>query len=102
MNPKGSIILLETRGGADKSGLDGHRGDSLPICNELIHRDYKCVPIFYDDANIEKVYNYCAQADAIIVRVSPGEYPGVSQRKLENMVRDLVGTIVLLLLLPYA
>lgn len=89
LNAKGSIILLETRGGADKSGLDGHRGDSLPICNEIIDRGYKCVPIFYEDMNIEKVYNYCAQADGIIVRVSPGTYPGVSQRKLDNMIRDL-------------
>jgi hypothetical protein len=50
---------------------------------------YKCLPVFYNDENIEKVYNYCAQSDGIILRVNPGTYSGVTQKKLDFMIRDL-------------
>jgi hypothetical protein len=30
------LVVLEVRGGPDKNELDGHRKDSVAICNEVI------------------------------------------------------------------
>ncbi len=46
------MIVLEVAGGADK-GHDGHRRDTVPICNELIARGWEAQPRFYCDAEYE-------------------------------------------------
>jgi len=88
-NPKGKIVLLECRGGNDK-GTDGHRSDSIPICNALIQRDWACVPMFYSDADYEKVRAAIMSSAGYICRINPGSYDGVTQANLEQLLNDMV------------
>ena len=87
-SPAGKIIMLECRGGSDKKA-DGHRGDTIPICNALIEKGWSCIPMFYSDAEYDTVYAAIADSQGYIARVNPGAYEGVTQKKLDDMLREL-------------
>ena len=86
--PLGRIVLVECRGGTDK-GADGHRADSIPICNELIKKGWSAEPLFYSDAEHDAVYAALSKASGYIGRVNPGAYAGVTQSKLDALFRKL-------------
>eukprot|EP00976_Prorocentrum_cordatum_P111504 1195374-Prorocentrum_minimum.AAC.10 len=86
--PKGKIMLIEVRGGSDK-GADGHRRDTIPICNGLIKKGWCAMPMFYDDEHCERMRAELSTCDGFIARVNPGTYAGVTQSKLDQMLRDV-------------
>lgn len=85
MKPLARAIVLEARGGTDK-GEDGHRRDTIPICNSLIGLGVHTEPVFYSDAEWATVFEQAASADLMIIRVNPGKYEGVTQSELERLV----------------
>ena len=86
--PAGTIIMLECRGGTDKKA-DGHRGDTIPISNALIEKGWACIPMYYSDEEYDTVYDALCKAQGFIARVNPGAYEGVTQKKLDDMLRDV-------------
>ena len=85
-NPAGKIILIECEGGSDKKA-DGHRGDTIPISNALIEKNWSCVPVYYSDAKYDEIKALVMAADGFITRINPGTYPGVTQSKVDEMLR---------------
>jgi hypothetical protein len=81
--PHGKVLVVEVEGGTDK-GSDGHRRDTIPICNELIKRGWTAYPIFYSDASYGSVLSQLKQCDGFMVRVNPGKYAGVTQSLLDK------------------
>ena len=94
--PAGRMIVLECRGGGDKQ-TDGHRVDTVPLCNEFIAQGWAAWPLYYSDATAAAVQAALVAADGVLVRVREGGYPGVSSVKLEAMLADVAkaGTPVL-------
>ena len=86
--PAGQIYVIECAGGTDK-GSDGHRKDTIPICNAIIKKGWAAKPIFYSDAKHDEVFATLSKAQGYIGRVNPGAYEGVTQSKLDNMMRKL-------------
>ena len=86
-SPSGKIVLIECEGGSDKKA-DGHRGDTIPISNALIEKNWECVPVYYSDAKYDEVKALVDACDGFITRVNPGTYPGVTQSKLDGMLRE--------------
>ena len=80
--------MIECRGGTDK-GADGHRRDTIPICNALIQKGWHAEPVFYSDAEHDAVYEAVKSCKGYIGRVNPGAYEGVTQSKLDNLMRTL-------------
>lgn len=76
-SPRGRMVVLECRGGSDK-GADGHRRDTIPICNALIERGYHAEPVFYSDAEYGSLLEKLRTVNGIIMRVNPGKYAGVT------------------------
>eukprot|EP00951_Prasinocladus_malaysianus_P019596 scaffold158834_cov45-Prasinocladus_malaysianus.AAC.1 len=72
-SPKGTMYVVECRGGSDK-GPDGHRRDTIPICNALIDKGWTAAPLFYSDAEYGAVKAKLEGADGVIVRINPGSY----------------------------
>ena len=70
--------------------MDGHRRDTIPICNALIRQGYAARPLYYSDAEYESVQKECSGMDGIIVRINPGKYDGVTNSKYEKLVKDCV------------
>ena len=81
--------MLEARGGSDK-GADGHRRDTIPICNGLIRQGYAAQALFYSDTQYDQVQSICEKVDGIIVRINPGKYEGVTNSKYEKLIKDCV------------
>jgi len=88
-NPKGKITLIECRGGSDKKA-DGHRGDTIPICNALIEQGWACAPIYYSDVEYKAVEREVMSSKGYILRVNPGKYEGVTQSKLDGLLMEAV------------
>ena len=86
--PFGSAVLLECRGGPNQ-GPDGWRRDTIPICEALTASGFTAKPVFYSDIDYDEVYNACAAADAVIVRINPATYDGVTQSKLDGLLRNM-------------
>ncbi|GMH33803.1 hypothetical protein BSKO_01637 [Bryopsis sp. KO-2023] len=87
-NPVGSAVVLECMGGSDK-GADGHRRDTIPICNSLIKKGWAAKPLFYTDATHDQVFEEMSKLSGFLCRVNPGKYDGVTQSKLDDMCRNL-------------
>mmetsp|Transcript_3246 Transcript_3246/g.11765 ORF Transcript_3246/g.11765 Transcript_3246/m.11765 type:complete len:374 (+) Transcript_3246:341-1462(+) len=88
LHPQGRMFIVECRGGTDK-GVDGHRHDTIPIANELISVGWWCQPIFYSDAEHDRVKERLLSADGFISRVNPGSYSGVTMEWLEQLLTEL-------------
>eukprot|EP00959_Pyramimonas_sp_CCMP1952_P443220 9279499-Pyramimonas_sp.AAC.1 len=87
-NPIAKLCIVEARGGSDKKA-DGHRGDTVTICNGVIKAGCACEPIYYSDATYGVFKKYLSSCDGIIVRVNPGTYEGITQSKLDNLMREM-------------
>mmetsp|Transcript_17801 Transcript_17801/g.43577 ORF Transcript_17801/g.43577 Transcript_17801/m.43577 type:complete len:1129 (-) Transcript_17801:373-3759(-) len=88
-NPIGKITLIECRGGSDKAA-NGHRKDTIPICNAIIERGWECKPIYYTDADYKTVEAEIMSSKGYICRVNPGTYTGVTQSKLDDLLNSAV------------
>ena len=86
-NPAGKIVLIECEGGSDKKA-DGHRGDTIPISNALIEKGWECIPVYYSDEKYDEVKALVDAADGFITRINPGTYPGVTQSKVDAMLKE--------------
>mmetsp|Transcript_7007 Transcript_7007/g.13348 ORF Transcript_7007/g.13348 Transcript_7007/m.13348 type:complete len:676 (+) Transcript_7007:58-2085(+) len=84
-NPLGKITLIECRGGSDKA-KDGHRKDSIPICNAIIDKGWECKLVYYSDAEFEAVEAEIMSSKGYICRVNPGTYEGVTQSRLDGLL----------------
>jgi glutathione synthase/RimK-type ligase-like ATP-grasp enzyme len=88
VSPAGTIVVLECKGGTDKRS-DGHRADTIPICNALIAQGWKAYPLFYSDAAHDKIMAKLSKVDGVIPRVNPGTYKGVTNSKLNALQNKL-------------
>lgn len=88
VTPAGTIYVLECPGGSDK-GLDGHRRDTLPICDALVRRGWAAEPVMYTDEQSDAVRKKLELSQGVIVRVAPGDYDGVSEGKLGALLSSL-------------
>ena len=86
--PLAKLCIVEARGGSDKKA-DGHRGDTITICNGVIKAGCACEPIFYSDATYGLFKKYVSACDGVIVRVNPGTYDGITQSKLDALMREM-------------
>ena len=85
---KNHIILLEAEGGSDK-WIDGHRRDTIPIIEALKKKAFSAEVIYFRDEWSEEVFTYITdRADALIVRINPGNLPN-GEETLFEMLRKL-------------
>ena len=64
------MVVLECRGGSDK-GADGHRRDTLPICEALRHKGWAAAPMFFDDESNALCKARLLDCQGVVVRVNP-------------------------------
>mmetsp|Transcript_24097 Transcript_24097/g.62618 ORF Transcript_24097/g.62618 Transcript_24097/m.62618 type:complete len:349 (-) Transcript_24097:216-1262(-) len=86
----GTVLVLECRGGSDK-GPDGHRRDTIPICEALREKNWAAEPVFYSDDEYDSVKAKLAAADGVIVRINPGKYKGVTMKKVNTLMKEMAG-----------
>jgi glutathione synthase/RimK-type ligase-like ATP-grasp enzyme len=92
INPKGIIIIIEIEGGTDKqNGIDGHRFDTIHICNALIGKNYYCIPIFYRDSLFDSILMELSHSNisVILPRVNPSVSPDFTQEKFFKLLNLL-------------
>jgi hypothetical protein len=83
------IVIFEVAGGSDK-GPDGHRKDTMPIVAALRARGWEAEVLFYSDAERGALTAHAlAAADAFLMRVNPGSYPGFTESEFLAMGREL-------------
>jgi hypothetical protein len=96
---KKKVIVLEAEGGADK-WIDGHRRDTMPIVNAIKAKGYDSEVIYFRDEWIDEVFNYIYDnADAVVVRINPGNLPN-GEAKLFDMLRHLHDSDILIMTHP--
>lgn len=74
--PVGMMVVLELKGGNDKQRKgagEGHRRDTIPICNAVIAEGWGCKTVVYSAGDHDAVAAVCAAADGVIVRAAQGE-----------------------------
>lgn len=98
-NPLGIILLLQIRGGIDKKkSHNGHRTDTIPICNEIIKLGYEALPIFYKDNDFNEVYKLLSHKfiKGIIIRINPGNNPGITNKKWKDLLETFNEKLVIM------
>jgi len=96
---KKHVIVLEAEGGADK-WIDGHRKDTMPIIEAIKAKGYSAEPLYYRDEWFDELFNYIHEhADAVIVRINPGNLPN-GEAKLFELLRQLDDSDVLVMTHP--
>lgn len=96
---KKHVIVLEAEGGADK-WIDGHRRDTMPIVNAIREKGYTSEVIYFRDEWFHDVFDYILKkADAVVVRINPGNLPN-GEGRLFEMLRQLHDSNVLILTHP--
>ena len=90
-SPVGSIIVVECKGGSDK-GPDGHRRDTIPMCNALIENGWFAEPVLYSDEEYDAVKAKLESCNGVIVRIMPGVYEGVTQDKLNSLLKGVAAS----------
>jgi len=77
-------------GGSDKL-TNGHRFDSIPLCNGMINAGMSCQIVFYEHTNHEDFFKCIEQFDGIICRVNPGQIKaaGGSQERFDADLQAL-------------
>ena len=76
-------------GGADK-GKNGHRVDSMPICNGVIKTGNCCYPFFYQPEKHDAQAGICKCFDGIIVRINPGQLAADDQLAFDALMRECI------------
>lgn len=96
---KNYVVILEAEGGGDK-WIDGHRRDTMPISNAIKKRGFETETIFFRDEWDDEIYRYILdRADAVVVRINPGNLPN-GEEKLFDMLRRLHDSDVIILTHP--
>merc|ERR1719343_1837074 len=72
-DPKFKIVLVGAYDGSkDKGGSDkltnGHRFDTIGICNGFINNGMSCQPVYYTPDNHDAFFETLKQFDGVIVR----------------------------------
>jgi len=99
-NPKFKVGLLSIyvdaveMGGSDKL-TNGHRFDSIPICNGMINSGMSCQVVFYEHENHDEFFKVISQFDGLICRVNPGQIKaaGGSQDKFDKALMEVTAKI---------
>jgi len=94
--PKFKIALVGTydtskeRGGSDKL-TNGHRFDTIGICNGFINNGMSCQPVYYTQDNHDNFFETLKQFSAVIVRVNPGQIKGMGgdQKKFDDAMMEI-------------
>jgi len=95
-NPLFKAALVQTsvpsleNGGSDKL-KNGHRFDSIPICNGFINAGMSCQPIFYVKEEHDTFFQVLEQFDCVVVRINPGQITaaGGDQAKFDEDMMKL-------------
>jgi len=91
---KGALVQVFVRedkfGGADKSS-NGHRYDSIPFANGMIHSKMSCQLVHYVHDEHDDFLDLMKKFDFIIVRCNPGQIKadGGDQAKFDQGMRSL-------------
>merc|ERR1712050_517216 len=91
---KGALVQVFVRedkfGGADKSS-NGHRYDSIPFANGMIHSNMSCQLVHYVHDEHDDFFDLMKKFDFIIVRCNPGQIKadGGDQAKFDQGMRSL-------------
>merc|ERR1712228_494635 len=64
------------KGGSDKL-TNGHRFDTIGLCNDFINAGMSCQPVYYTPDNHDSFFETLAKFDAVLVRVNPGQIKGM-------------------------
>ena len=69
---KRHVIIFEAKGGNDK-GRDGHRGDSQPILDALLAKNFTGEILFFEALNYQALLRYVLRhAGVVLSRINPG------------------------------
>merc|ERR1712151_969673 len=98
-DPKFKICLVgaydgsKERGGSDKL-TNGHRFDTIGICNGFINNGMSCQPIYYTPDNHDAFFETLKQFDGVIVRVNPGQIKGMggNQKQFDDAMMGIAAT----------
>jgi len=97
--PKFKIGLVGTydtskeKGGSDKL-TNGHRFDTIGICNGFINAGMSCQPVYYTPDNHDAFFETLKQFDGVIVRVNPGQVKGMGgdQKKFDDAMMGIAAS----------
>merc|ERR1711920_175881 len=89
--PKFKVALVASydtskdMGGSDKL-TNGHRFDTIGICNGFINAGMSCQPVDYTPDNHDSFFEILKQFQGVIVRVNPGQIKGMGgdQKKFDD------------------
>merc|ERR1711920_617921 len=89
--PKFKVALVASydsskeKGGSDKL-TNGHRFDTIGICNGFINAGMSCQPVYYTPDNHDSFFEILKQFQGVIVRVNPGQIKGMGgdQKKFDD------------------
>lgn len=96
---KRNVIILEAEGGADK-WIDGHRKDTMPIIEAIKAKGFNAEVLFFRDEWEDELFNYIYEnADAVIVRINPGNLVN-GETKLFDTLRRLHDSDILVMTHP--
>lgn len=81
------VIFFEVQGGSDK-GLDGYRGDTMPMVRALQQRGQEAEVIFFELDKRDEIFNYVKNnAVAYVSRINPGNLK--HEAEYFDMLREL-------------
>ena len=96
---KKHVVVLEAEGGGDK-WIDGHRKDTMPIVEAIKDKGFGAEVLFFRDEWADEVFKYILEkADAVVVRINPGNLPN-GEAKLFEVLRQLHDSDVVILTHP--
>jgi len=79
------IIIIEAEGGSDK-WINGHRRDTIPIAEALNKKGFSTEILYFRDEWAEELFSYITQrADAVIVRINPGNLPNGEEKLFDTL-----------------
>lgn len=82
---KKNIVIFEAEGGSDK-WIDGHRKDTMPICEAIRAKGWGCEVIYFRNEWQDKIVEYCRDRfDAYISRINPGNLPQGESKYFETL-----------------
>merc|ERR1719382_1703094 len=81
----GAYDTSKEKGGSDKL-TNGHRFDTVGLCNGFINAGMSCQPVYYTPDNHDSFFETLAKFDAVLVRVNPGQIKGMGgdQKKFDD------------------
>lgn len=82
---KKSVVIFEAEGGSDK-WIDGHRKDTLPICEAIKAKGWHCEVVYFRNEWQDDIIEYCRNRfDAYISRINPGNLPSGEMKYFETL-----------------